>query len=40
MRGGSLVDRGIRVAGLGYEVEEDGGFVELDRYILFYSIIV
>ena len=34
MRGGGLVDRGRQVAGLGCEVKEDGGFVELDRYIL------
>jgi len=33
-RGGSLVDRDRQVAGLGCEVKEDGGFVELDRQIL------
>jgi len=31
---GGLVDRGRQVAGLGCEAKEDGGFVELDRYIL------
>lgn len=34
MQEGCLVDRGRQVAGLGNEAKEDGGFVELDRYIL------